>query len=134
MSTNTTRKISFRPNTYPENKNTRASTSTRWRMNDQPPIHINHNIWDSKVAHIGATIFQKNTRNKMLNNYNRNPYINEVLKNYYNGIDKLNYPNNFKKNIKNKLKKHMKLNVTRRINKMGAKNLNNYLNQYFNIV
>jgi hypothetical protein len=113
-------KVSFK-NKADLNKNTRASTSKKWRSKGMPPIQINRNSWKSEAAHIAAILFQKNTRNAMLNNYNNNPYINNVLKKYYNGINEINYNNDFKKLAKNKLKSHMKNNVTRRINRMGAK-------------
>lgn len=115
-------KVSFK-NKEVQNKNTRSSTSTKWQSKGMPPIQINRNSWQSEAAHIAATIFQKNTRKAMLNNYNTNPHINNVLKKYYNGINETNYNNNFKKLAKNILKTRMKNNVTRRINKMGAKKL-----------
>lgn len=113
-------KVSFKNNEV-QTKNTRPSTSKKWRSKGMPPIKINGNNWKSETAHIAATIFQKNTRKAMLNNYNTNPHINNVLKKYYNGINETNYNNDFKKLAKKKLKNHMKNNVTRRINRMGAK-------------
>lgn len=91
---NGTRKIKFNPNAnvreYMSNnpftihQGPKSNTAKKWKNKGSPKIYKRvPNSWNEKVAHLAAMVHTKNTRNNMIQNLKTNPYVNSVIRNYY---------------------------------------------------
>jgi hypothetical protein len=90
-----TRKIKFNPNAnvreYMSNtpftihQGPKSNTAKKWKNKGSPKIYKRvPNSWNEKVAHLAAMVYTKNNRNNMITNLRTNPYVNSIIKNYYN--------------------------------------------------